>query len=154
MTAYPPILGRPDVFVTAVCSMRTAAPIFTLLGTWTRQRPWLDLLLVSGGSWSGQFLQRRFSPATGSSSARNASVPRSYEHFQAPPHSMQPAGPVNYENKACCESGEPQTLGSSSTRSMPMCSTPFDPLPSEPVAVVPPVVVSDAQADFSWCLAA
>lgn len=44
-----PIPHRPDIFASAGRYMLAAAPIFLLLGRWTKGRPWLDLLLVSGG---------------------------------------------------------------------------------------------------------
>jgi hypothetical protein len=42
-------LGDPDLFVSSGRFLLAAAPIFLVLGRWTARRPWLDLLVVSGG---------------------------------------------------------------------------------------------------------
>ncbi|MBF6590525.1 MAG: hypothetical protein IVW57_08325 [Ktedonobacterales bacterium] len=46
-----PVLDSPDpdMLISAGRFLVVAAPIFVLLGRWTERRPWLDLLLVSGG---------------------------------------------------------------------------------------------------------
>ncbi|HKV86217.1 MAG TPA: mannosyltransferase family protein [Ktedonobacterales bacterium] len=49
LSIISPIPHRPDVLASAGRYMLAAAPIFVLLGQWSRRRPWLDMLLVSGG---------------------------------------------------------------------------------------------------------
>lgn len=46
-----PVLDSPDpdMLISAGRFLVVAAPMFVLLGRWTEHRPWLDLLLVSGG---------------------------------------------------------------------------------------------------------
>jgi hypothetical protein len=39
----------PDYLMSAGRFLLVAAPAFLLLGRWSARRPWLDLLLVSGG---------------------------------------------------------------------------------------------------------
>jgi hypothetical protein len=43
------VLNDPDIFVSSGRFLTAAFPIFLLLGRWSGRRPWLDLLLVSGG---------------------------------------------------------------------------------------------------------
>jgi hypothetical protein len=47
--ASPITLGSPDLLMSAERYMLAAAPMFLLLGRWMGHRPWLDMLLVSGG---------------------------------------------------------------------------------------------------------
>ena len=42
-------VGDPDIFVSSGRFLMVSSPIFLALGRWTTHRPWLDLLLVSGG---------------------------------------------------------------------------------------------------------
>ncbi len=44
-----PVNPDPDYLMSAGRFLLVAAPIFLLLGRWSARRPWLDLLLVSGG---------------------------------------------------------------------------------------------------------
>lgn len=41
--------GQPDVLISVGRYLIAAAPIFLLLGSWSERRPWLDMLLTSGG---------------------------------------------------------------------------------------------------------
>lgn len=43
------IPGQPDVLISVGRYLVVAAPIFLLLGSWCERRPWLDMLLTSGG---------------------------------------------------------------------------------------------------------
>lgn len=44
-----PIVIGPDVLISAGRYMLAAVPVFVLLGQWVKNRPWLDLLIVSCG---------------------------------------------------------------------------------------------------------
>jgi hypothetical protein len=42
-------LNDPDIFVSSGRFLIAAFPIFLLLGSWMKQRPWLEMLLLGGG---------------------------------------------------------------------------------------------------------
>jgi hypothetical protein len=44
-----PILNNQDVLTSCGRYLIAAIPIFLLLGQWAERRPWLDMLIVSGG---------------------------------------------------------------------------------------------------------
>lgn len=44
-----PTLGAPDVYRSAGRYLIAAIPMYLLLGRWSRSRPWLDMLISSGG---------------------------------------------------------------------------------------------------------
>lgn len=44
-----PILGNQDVLASCGRYLIAAIPVFLLLGRWSERRPWLDMLIVSGG---------------------------------------------------------------------------------------------------------
>ena len=49
MATATPLIGYSDTFRSVGRYLLASAPIFLLLGRWTERRPWLDLLIVSGG---------------------------------------------------------------------------------------------------------
>ena len=49
LSVASPILNNQDVLTSCGRYLIAAAPIFLLLGRWSERRPWLDMLIVSGG---------------------------------------------------------------------------------------------------------